>query len=459
MLHTSNYLRARDRLPRAVYRYAGDMRTTSDSLGNVFTRLGDRGRDKRQGSVWLVDPPLSASEADAIYQHGIGARIVDRPAEDLTREGWRIAGPDGLEGLESAYQDLAVRSALSDLHRWGRRDGGAILGAAVDDGQRPADPLDMSRIRRVHGFAVVDRHSLTIIGPPHAPEGYSISADVPLEDRVVHPSRVLRFDGLPLPQRARSLRSGWGASAYEHVREAFRAYMTAHGYAEHIAHDASLDVIRLGGLAELASAKDADERLMRRMMTMLMGKDVLHGLVLDKDDEYSTMSKAAGPLPELIALFVEALVASTNMPRAILLGETPGGLNSGENAGEIRAWYDYIAAEQANRATRWVSWVTDIMLAAQDGPTGGRVPGEYTVEWEPLWQPSDKERAEVRLLNAQADVAYFQAGILDGEEIRHARFVEGLTGPIEVEAAALPDEPLGAPDDVDEPEETDGGAA
>lgn len=422
----------------------------------MLTRLGDALRDKSEHATFGFGARLTQPQIDALYEEdAIVARIIDRPADDLTRGGFDFKNLDGVDeskvhsmleglGLDDEGEPTHVLSSISDLHRWGRKCGGALMGVIVDDGKRAYEPLDMASIRRVVGFYVVDREEVTpqSVGGGR-PEAYLLNTNdsLPIEDRLVHRSRFRRFVGPKIPRRRQREMSHWGVSELDRIWKRVRRYMQAHGYAESILHEAVLDVYQIKGYAEMLMREGGEADVLKLLVNLKLGQDILHGTVLDAEDKYTPVTKSAGSIPELLDRFTDALVAATNMPRSILLGLGYGGLNSGDNAGDFQAWYDSVAAEQSALATPWLNWVLELLFSSREGPTRGKVPDEWTIEWRPLWQPTAKEQADTRLVHAQADQIYWNMGAASEEEIRRARFVEGDGGEIEVESADLPDPP------------------
>jgi hypothetical protein len=422
-----------------------------DGLYNIVTGIGDELRDKSRWTT-MQRVELGQSEVESLYQcEAIAARIVDLPADDLTREGFTIDGAPGLDvkAVMSAIEEIgrdcegrptSIMRCLSDLHRWGDKYGGALLIAAVDDGLPPIEPLDLNRIDRVRGFVVVDRWDVSPIsvgnGPP---EAYQLSfSDGRLQEQIVHASRVQKFTGFPLPYRRMRQRGWWGVSQYSRLWPRLRQYMTVHGYSETLLHNFTIRVFKIIGL--LAARSGQDEDLLRtRLRALDLGADILHGLFLDAGNEkrpgeefiQQTMSIAGWS--DLLDRFVNALVAATPIPRSRLLGETAGGLNSGSNSGETRSYYDWIGAKQDQLATPWLNWCLEILFAAKQGPTRGQRPPEWTIQWNPLWQPSEEEQARVRTANAQADQAYWTIGAVSADEIRKTRHELGSVGHIEAE--------------------------
>ena len=113
------------------------------------------------------------------------------------------------------------------------------------------------------------------------------------------------------------------------------------------------------------------------------------------------------------------------MPVALLFGREPSGLNATGDA-DFRQFYDKTSGEQRDYAEPRLRRVYDVIFAAKDGPTGG-VPPARALEfvWHKLYEPSEKEQAEIRWLMAQGDEKYVANKILLPEEVALSRFRTG----------------------------------
>jgi len=430
---------------------------------NVLTGLGDPWKDKATAGRFTREPQLSSYALDSIYeQDGLAAKLVDFPADELVREGFELEDVDGVDlgDIYSACEDADVLPNLADLHRWGDHYGGALLIAAVDDGLPAYMPLDLSRVNAVRGFFVLDRWALQPVSDGRRPpEGYRIvtADETPLGESLVHASRVRRHVGIEVTRRRQPDHDWWGVPVMQRVWSRLRSLLAAYGYGENILQDVSVDVFMLQGIVE-AFKQGKEELVRKRLATLQMGKSVIRGFALDagsKDragESYIPTNRNVSGIRELIDLFLSAFVSAGPLPRSILLGETVGGLNTGTNSGEHRAFYAQLAAEQSRWGTSALNWMLELLLAAKAGPTGGRVPPAWTVKWRPLMQATPAEAADIRLKRLQGDKVLHDMGAASSVDVRVTRMEHGGEG--ELEAVEEPEdnpadlEPLPMDDDL-----------
>ena len=69
--------------------------------------------------------------------------------------------------------------------------------------------------------------------------------------------------------------------------------------------------------------------------------------------------------------------------------------------------------------------VVRLLLLSSEGPTRGVEPEGWRVEFPPLWEPTEAEKADLRLKVAQADAVYLTNGVVTPEEVASSRFPAG----------------------------------
>lgn len=233
----------------------------------------------------------------------------------------------------------------------------------------------------------------------------------------VHRDRVIRFDGLRLPRRLRLQREGWGGSVIDRVFTAVANWSTGHLYTAQIVSEFTQGVYMLKGLAELLDSDDGEE-LAQRLEVIRMFQSVIGHIGLDADGEkFERQTTNVTGLSDLLERFTDYLVANTDMPRTVLLGEQPSGLNASADS-EIRSWYDHVGAQRRRIYSHPIDRVLRLMMASPMGPTAGIVPEGKLFEWPDLWQPTDEEQANARKTHAEARAADVTANVISVEEAR-----------------------------------------
>lgn len=118
-------------------------------------------------------------------------------------------------------------------------------------------------------------------------------------------------------------------------------------------------------------------------------------------------------LDNLQAQAQEQMAAVSSIPLVKLLGIQPAGLNASSD-GEIRVFYDYIHALQQILFKDNLKHALDVIQLSEFGD----IDPEITFEFEPLYEMSAKEKAEIRKIDADTDAVYSSVSALAGNEIR-----------------------------------------
>lgn len=118
-------------------------------------------------------------------------------------------------------------------------------------------------------------------------------------------------------------------------------------------------------------------------------------------------------LDNLQAQAQEQMAAVSSIPLVKLLGIQPAGLNASSD-GEIRVFYDYIHALQQILFKDNLKRALDIIQLSEFGD----IDPEITFEFDPLYEMSAKEKAEIRKIDADTDAVYSSVSALAGNEIR-----------------------------------------
>ena len=123
---------------------------------------------------------------------------------------------------------------------------------------------------------------------------------------------------------------------------------------------------------------------------------------------------ADGFLPEFYAngLLVHNCSVS-RMPAIVLTGISPSGLNASSD-GEIRIFYDWIAAQQE---AFWREPI-EVILKCVQLSLFGEIDSDIGFSFVPLYQMTPAEEAEIRAKDGATDCAYIAAGVLDPSEVR-----------------------------------------
>lgn len=419
-----------------------DLDPVNDGWQNVMTGLGTLSKDKREGAVPTIDLMAYDQLATLYRASDLAARIVDLPAEDMMREGFdiRIAEEEDMaEELGAQLDDLEVESAFLQALKFKRTFGGAAILVGANDGTADLSrPLNEAAIRSIDYLTVFDPFEARITQFTENPAAkdfgkplmYQLNPHVlgggivPLQ--AVHASRIIQFNG-PMANR-RQLRAapsginqGWGDSCLVRVAKHIRDYDQGWGGVSHLLTDFSQAVYMITGLANALLA-DKDKSIKKRFQMINMSRSMIGATLLDKDGEsFERKATPMSGIAEVLREFMNRLAAAAGMPATILFGISPGGMNSTGDS-DIQGWYDKVKAMQKREAKPQLCRLIKLAMLAKDSPAKGIEPDNYSVQFRPLWQLDDVQKAEVRNKNALTDQIYVGLGVASTTDVAESRF-------------------------------------
>ena len=395
----------------------------------------DRSTATRAQSAYILD---QQSLTDMYMADGFAKKIVDIPAEEMTRAGIDVDEiDDGDEKLLMAkLEELDAMRAMNDALRWSRLYGGAVIVIGAMDGGALDVPLNPEGVRDVEFLRVYDRHQATIqrrVTDPASkdygqPEMWLISPVIAgTAPYLVHHSRVIVIDGESIPDRLRSGNDGWGASVLQACQDQLTRLGMSHQWANALLERAQQAVHSIEGLADILRSPGGEAMVKQRMDLVDMARSILNTVVIDGKESYSVSNMGIGSgVNELIDRFAEALSAVSGIPVFLLMGRSVGGLNSSGKA-EMEGWYARIGAMQNDILRKPMDKIVGLILGSMG------IDAEYKIEFCPLSVPSEAEEADTELKKAQAektrmetDSGYAALGVVDPAELRKSEHVAEL---------------------------------
>lgn len=401
----------RDPFPSARVPRADQWESANLGIGTSRDKLADL---RLSSSCDLPDEVLRS-----LYrQNSLAATVVDVVAKELFRAGYEVSG---LDVDEDTPEELDVDTAFVQAISWARLYGGSGIIVGANDGRAPWLPLNVDAISSVDYLTPVDKRRLiptTFFEDPFAPkyglpEVYQVigSFAVSSEQRYVHESRVLRFDGDAADFETLRERRSWHLSVLQRCYHAIRDLGFSYQSTLQLMADSSQAVFKLTGLYDQIASGEKDN-LQTRMALVDQTRSSLRALLLDKENE--DFSREATPLsgiPELLQAYMSRVSSETRIPQTILFGRSPAGMNATGEA-DSRGWYDMIAGLQKHQVTPNLRKLHRMFASAAGKPTE-----DVQVKMNPLWTPTATEQATIDKTNADRDNIYITAGVWTSEEV------------------------------------------
>lgn len=413
----------------------------ADGWQNVVTGVGTA-LDKRTGGTVTLDIVPDIEARDLWRASDLAKRIIEELPKDALREGIQIKMDDKeiAEDVIAFLADLPGPSIVGKgaiaswtrARQFERAYGGAAIFPVINDAAGSLDvPLDENNIQSIVRLQVFEARQLQPLSyyqdPEHPkfgePEVYQV---MPLTSHggesyaTIHETRLIIYPGIRVSaEDLAGCRMGWGDNVLTPVRSVLNDFELSFGGAAHLLQDFAQGVIKLDGLAEIV-AMDGTGSASKRLELMNWARSMLKAIVMDSKDSFERVTTNLTGLPEMIDRFMFRLAAAANMPVTKLMGMSPAGMNAtGES--DTRGWYDTVSSDQTYQLPM-IERLVQLVLLSKDGPAGGIEPDNWSVEFPPLWQPSETETANARKAQAETDAIYLDRGVLSPEEVARARF-------------------------------------
>jgi phage-related protein (TIGR01555 family) len=397
----------------------------ADGMANVVTGLGT-GKDKSSFNQF-VSTYRSKLEFDAAYRDNwIAKKVIDLVPFDMLRA-WRAwqADEGQVELIEAAETALDLRTKIKAAMIRGRLYGGGAILIGTDDA-RPEDELIIDRLPKdgIKYLTVLSRYEIIasdIIKSPVSPyygepAFYSVKG-LTGGEQVVHPSRVIRFLGAPSPDDSTST-SGWSESVLQSLFDALEHATSA---AQHIASmlpEAKTEIVSIPDLSEQIATTVGEERLIKRMQVASLARSMFNTTLLSSanpatgnpGDTWQQKQLAFTGLPDVAKLFLQIASGAADIPATRLLGQSPAGMNATGDS-DLRNYYDHISARQSVELAPAIRRLDRLLIRHA---LGVEPPGVW-YNWNPLYQPSEKEKAEVGKIKAETVAAMVNTGTIPDE--------------------------------------------
>jgi phage-related protein (TIGR01555 family) len=438
---------------------AADMAATqvravmADGMANFISGLG-AANPKTNANAYVV-PPVSQQQLEAAYRTSAWFRkIVNTRPRDAVRK-WRSWQADKatIELLENEEKRLNYRAKVLQALIWADLYGGAVILALGLPGTND-QPFNVDSVRKgsIQSLVVLTRYEINPTGritDPFAPgyggpEKFTINSGGSVQTDI-HPSRVFAFRG----QKGTSPSSDtelWGDSMWTRMEDAISPVDASAAVVAALMQEAKVDIVRAKNLTQNMAASDAEMRYLKRFTLSNMLKSVANTVLLDADDEWSQKTINWTGIPEAVLLQMTIMAGAADYPLTVLLGTQSKGLGN-DGAGDRINYNSSLESWQELDVTPQMMPLDEVLIRSA---TGKRDPGIW-YRWVPLNQLTEKERADIDKLQAEATQIYVNAALIPADALAKAvqnRMIESGSWPGLDEALAGSDGEL--PEDTEE---------
>lgn len=396
---------------------------------NAYTAFGTH-RDRTAHTRFEADRHSYQELREAWEGGGIIARFIEQPAEAMYRGDVKVGTgrQDWNDYVRGVFDKAKLLPSLARAEQFSDAYGLGAVFLGFDDGRNLALPVAQGA--KLIWTRAYDRQELFAdqwdVDPYNPTFGHPTMWRVVLWYanglQYVHPSRLLILPGRLVNNAEQRQRQGAGMSMLTGFLEKLGNLDGAERALLNIITDFSVAVIGIDNLRALVASKDpADaQSLENRARIWDMFRSSARAIPVDAEKEtYQRITASVAGLPESIDRLMIIVAAYAGRPVSIMFGRQPSGLQAtGES--DIRSWYDELDGKRTQRHVPLLRRAARYVLDSIS--SGGCWQGNETIEFEPLWQPTEQERADVRKTDMETYTGYVNAGVLDPEEVAEAVF-------------------------------------
>ena len=398
-----------------------------DAFSNVLARLGAGTPNLLEGTEYsLQRMSRDFNTLNALYRESwIVRRIIDVIPADMLKNWITITSglePDVEKRLSLTLRRTQLIDKIKRGMQWGRLYGGALGVMLVKhQGYDLSQPLQLDWIMPgdFAGLLIFDRWNGVnpsseliedISDPDYGyPKYYTVTDPAGGGSVKIHHSRVIRFTGNTLPFWEEIAEMQWGGSVVESVFDELRKRDNVSWNIAQLTFMANIRVLKMQDLGQLLAATDNESQaeLLRTLEAQNMLLNNMGMQVMDAADGLETHQYTFGGLADCYQQFIMDISGAAEIPVTRLFGRSPSGLNAtGES--DLQNYYDMIAEKQESYLRPILNKVLPPFIIS----TLGSLPDDFDFEFDPVAEPSDKERADLAKCGTDNVVAAYNAGLI-----------------------------------------------
>jgi len=377
----------------------------------------------------LTESVTQGSSANRLKykKNGILQNIINSPAEDATREWFKIDidGDDNTkraDAIQERMKELGIKTKSEMMIKFSRinKEGSGFF-FGIDGGSDLAVTTDLSEplpeeIDRIKFCNVLDN-----------PDTFDVQGiektDPTKEDygkiKMLMGSKEVNEDRFIYLVDNYDIEEEEGTSVVDAVSTAVEAQEEALAGTTNIFQ-------RIGAVLFESPSNSLGENTQKTIATLLTFiKNNLKrnkAMALKPGDKASMLSYAFSGLKDAYDYVKDNLAAMAKMPLSIIFSGLKGGIVTGDgNKGELMNYYRGIEGYQETRLEPLMRKTINLILKetkTEQAKIIGSEPITYTIVWNALWSMTQQDEATVNKTNSERDKTDWEAGKASGDELR-----------------------------------------
>lgn len=372
------------------------------------------------------------------YKHdAIARRVVAKPAEDATRNGWRLVIPDDPK-KQDQYQDALDKLRLNDvltqqliyqrLHGDGYINFGIQEKNATDESKQ-LNPNDVADVAFVHAFGQnhVDSYQVN-----NDPTSNNFKKEQAVVIRQTQAGSTINSNGNQVPEPANTKPIIIDKSRYFHIsldkfeddqtgtsiitrcQDQLKAMNTATESVGKILREFTIKVFKSDRIIDMED-EVGYQKIVRNLSQAMNTESIAF---IGSEDDLSKVSTPTSGIDTLFNFAWQSLSAACNIPKSVLTGEQAGSLAGASQ--DVVNYYDTIKSMQETLLKPEIEYVVKLLMYADNVAGGQEDPDslKWHIEFNPLWSPDDKTQSETLVNHVNAASTLVGSGIYDPDEAR-----------------------------------------
>lgn len=433
-----------------LHTYAEDTSDGQTSLKAIFA-MSQIGVPEAQ-ALWYGSQGFIGYQMCALMaQHWLVNKCCLIPARDAIRKGFKLTVNDGtdldpkiLAAITKANKRYRLARSLVEYVKTGRTFGVRVALFKVESTDpdyyvKPFNPDAITPgsyrgISQIDPYWVIPELTSATASDPSALDFYEPTYWI-INGKRYHKSHLVILRG---PEVADVLKPSYlygGLSVPQMIYERVYASERTANEAPQLALTKRAMIFYTDAAKALANQATFEDRL----AVWATYRDNFGVKVADKEaDQIEQHDTSLADLDAVIMSQYQLVAAAANIPATKLLGTTPKGFNSSGDY-EADSYHEELESIQTNDMEPLIERHLVCLIRSEIAPRFGIAPFDVDVTWAPINSLGEKEAAEVQKIKADTDKTLFDAGAIDGEDIRARISADEHSGHNGLAMAVAPD--------------------
>lgn len=388
-----------------------------DAYSDATTGRGS-GND-RAGRPQGGQAPKSPEALLALYKsNGAMQRIVNAPADDATRKGFKVLTDDPQDDvmIQQRWSELDLQSKFRDLVKFMQiyPQGSALfIGLLASEMERQRDfgkpmPPGILEVDFVNSLNHPGDFTVQSVAVNDPTMREFDNVFFRISGKAVHPSWVLWLVS------EWDKKDGEGISRVNSTYDAVVAQDSALWSVSTMVQQLSVTIYESSWFTGMKPTKKQE---MASKIRNFMETNSFWGI--KKGEKVDRLDYHFQGLKDILDFIFQNIALYSQIPQNILIGRAQGILTAAEE--DTINYYSFINQFQKSKLERLYRRMIDILLTEQRGELWKKHHGKllYEIEWLPLWELAPSLKAEIELSNSKRDLTDVQSGkVTSSEELR-----------------------------------------